>query len=801
MICLKGRSGVDLGSLLGGPFLKPCCGTSILIVYVEATNPPSVACSIGMIYGAIVWKPWVRLDRPPASQSAQTEVHITMPDAVNRSDRIRTTSNPTLRVVNWIFAPALRLQEGSLSASSRLIANRLIIGLKYIPGLLALVCLMSFSSRLAGEPHRITFNDTKEFQNWNYIRPDLTSRQSNDLPPSDEENATQATTPPARPADALSLHTLGDESPVIAPVRRQTTLSRDSISASRLLGPRYLCFVDAKQPKGYKTTRTGGEVSDYVFISYTRRQFYTRITGDPSLPVEQNDTLRSAAERDTATLIEYAIRAAEAAKVDAFWIDYECCQPEDTERWNDSVEDVYRICDIVRSAHSLVIVIGPPLDAAFQHEDGATRTTRVDWLHDWGRRLWTVPEALLTPSEHRISVYTAGVEAPEVVAKRNLASRVWDDAGTLRQLVEHYEASLPLTQLELISIALECLQRRQTEKRMNGDVAYALMGLLRQRPRVVKTDSDFQAFARLSLANDSDMLLERMLCLKPKTVDAAWHDLRDTWKARLWDIYPTCQVADIVDADTIMLGGAQGAVINWHSLSDVDYTATHIRATTWIFARQGPVGLFVYLNLWWIITVLFRLRLDKQAFDAGIMALTVTFGVLCAILFGIAAWAPILLRSLYQGDIADTQARFFAVEGRPDLNLVERYVFGWSSSRLKWVSSANPDQRSGGIPEALPLRGETIRQYTLVDTLTCSAMLFEAENPPSIAIACGREHGFLRTILCSYDSQTKTLSREAVVRMSTTVLDRMPKLDIFRFSLRRRKHIGETDEPYSLPVT
>ena len=42
------------------------------------------------------------------------------------------------------------------------------------------------------------------------------------------------------------------------------------------------------------------------------------------------------------------------------------------------------------------------------------------------------------------------------------------------------------------------------------------------------------------------------------TLNAAWHDLRDAWDARLWDIFPLCQVADIVDEDTIMLGGAQG---------------------------------------------------------------------------------------------------------------------------------------------------------------------------------------------------------------------------------------------------
>ena len=43
------------------------------------------------------------------------------------------------------------------------------------------------------------------------------------------------------------------------------------------------------------------------------------------------------------------------------------------------------------------------------------------------------------------------------------------------------------------------------------------MGLLRLRPKIDRTDSPFQAFARLSLANDSDMLLERLMCILPES--------------------------------------------------------------------------------------------------------------------------------------------------------------------------------------------------------------------------------------------------------------------------------------------
>ena len=80
---------------------------------------------------------------------------------------------------------------------------------------------------------------------------------------------------------------------------------------------------------------------------------------------------------------------------------------------------------------------------------------------------------------------------------------------------------------------------------MRGDHSYALMGLLLKRPAVDDTDSAFQAFARLSMANDSDRLLERMICLSPATPDTPWYSMSDTWHCKLWDIEPTCQIAGI----------------------------------------------------------------------------------------------------------------------------------------------------------------------------------------------------------------------------------------------------------------
>jgi hypothetical protein len=307
--------------------------------------------------------------------------------------------------------------------------------------------------------------------------------------------------------DALSLRAVDNFARPSSPRSPPARTSPGSLE--RLLRPRYLCFINSEF-SAYETRRVETWMAEsqthslvaYIFISYTRRQFYTQNCKSPELTwvpsVSQQDTAQrtNAARRDQCILTTYAIKAAEDAGVAAFWIDFECVQAEDNAAGDDDMEDVYRICDVVRGCHSMVIIFGPPLDDSLGHFLSASSSS-ADWLLDWGKRLWTLPEALLCPSEHKISIYELGNDEPEKIAKRNLPSRLWDDAATVRQLVEHYESSLTLTQLELISIALECLQRRQTEKRNSGDVAYALMGLLRMRPKVIKTDTDFQAFARL----------------------------------------------------------------------------------------------------------------------------------------------------------------------------------------------------------------------------------------------------------------------------------------------------------------
>ena len=104
------------------------------------------------------------------------------------------------------------------------------------------------------------------------------------------------------------------------------------------------------------------------------------------------------------------------------------------------------------------------------------------------------------------------------------------------------------------------------------------MGLLRRRPKINSTDTGFQALARLSLANDNDLLLERLMCVMPRSPEQPWFSLKDAYGVKLWDIIPTCQISGICEDDTVLLDGAFGATIHWDRFRKV---ANARRAWSW----------------------------------------------------------------------------------------------------------------------------------------------------------------------------------------------------------------------------
>lgn len=703
--------------------------------------------------------------------------------------------------MDWFLDPKdgriqpLRVQQAKHLNDPMPTALRIVFGMFSLPIVLAIILwvpaswllqfVMLWPRNLEGHVRNNGWYDPVRYRDWKYSR--SARNPCEDCNKKTEDNSDEDL--------PLLGHELKDDpelalrsSDAVYRSKQQKLGSTNRAMIKRLHGPRYLCFL--RQTNGTKDNKRlyhtrlvadwmrdhGQEAAPtYVFVSYTRRQF--------------NTPNGIGAER----LIERAITAAKAAYVQAFWIDFECIKTDREIDTDDSIlADAFRICDIVRAAYSMIIVLGPPVDSPREHYSQAAKAR---WFKQWGSRLWTVPEALLCPAEQRIGIYAIGdTQGPELVAKRNIPSRCWSlDADEMRELVDHYEGTISLTPLELVSTALRCLQRRQTLMMSHGDVSYALMGLLRRRPTVNTSDSDFEAFARLSLANDSDLLLERLLCMLPPKPDALWHhDFEDAWGQQLWDFDPLVQVAGIVDNRTVLLDGAYGATIRWDKLKQVAFLKRKtVGRQVLAFLVRGLPGLFLsglIMSAWGAIQ-LFLASSQSIVLPPVMIAGLVVNGV-CALL---SCLVPFGIRALYCGKFWDTQAYFFGMEGIPDLGYVERRLFGRDEGRLKWSTNGSKLSKhrlvDGECQAIAPIDNgrdqKWLKLYTIVDTFTMTATAFYAERPPTAVMVCGREGGMQRAALCSYDWQTQTFVRETVVRMKTLTLERMRRVDRFRFCLTR----------------
>jgi hypothetical protein len=142
--------------------------------------------------------------------------------------------------------------------------------------------------------------------------------------------------------------------------------------SERPLRPRYLCFLNGANGVSVEKvedwiSRQGIESDmNYIFVAYTNKQFC------------QDE------EKDMDALHLIAQRAARAAGVPAYWIGCSCMPDEDQ-----MTEDIHRISDVVRGAHSLVIIVGPPPG------NNECEIGMEGMLKQWGTRMWTFPEVLL----------------------------------------------------------------------------------------------------------------------------------------------------------------------------------------------------------------------------------------------------------------------------------------------------------------------------------------------------------------------------------------------------------------------
>ena len=341
------------------------------------------------------------------------------------------------------------------------------------------------------------------------------------------------------------------------------------------------------------------------------------------------------------------------------------------------------------------------------------------------------------------------------------------------------------------------------------------------------------------MANDSDMLLERMLCFSPETTEPEWHAMRDTWGVNLWDIYPSCQVAGIGHNDTVLLDGARAASVRWKSFTRVRTLRrdTWVRVLAKIALHTSALVLVLgglFLGEAYNLTRREQELIDAISFDdtgissvdaeltdplndlaetlvhglAGLLVSVNALYALAGLCFAYGAVvllvAPALLLRTYGDRLWNQQPWLFGFEGYCDLHTVERQLFG-TRGRLTWSPLGSPlarhepdvwgdcmpvDPTADPAVAALVERSKTAPQgeqrvFTLIDTHTMTATLFAAARPPVAFLLLGSEGGMQRAVGCSYDWTSGTLYPEAVLRMETSVRDLMDFLPRARLGLKR----------------
>ncbi|KAF5000203.1 hypothetical protein FGRMN_2017 [Fusarium graminum] len=586
--------------------------------------------------------------------------------------------------------------------------------------------------------------------------------------------------------------------------RKGLSLMARNSQVYRMLRPRYLCFlreafndenkgVDVRSVAEWENSDGQDSSLSYLFVAYSTEHF------------------SHGSAQDMIDLHYIAETACRAAKLPAYWIACSCMRDE-----NELESDVYRISDVLRGADRMVIAVGRG-KASRAGSSGKANTESL--LREWGSRMWTFPEVLLSPGRN-IWVYTrdGNFQSPMVIAKNQFAAQVWTymDPDVARHLTDHYLGSINLSRLEQAVLALKCLYSRHTTEYLPGDQAYALMGLLRLRPQVDRTDTAFQAFSRLSLANDSDQLLERYICTLPVHKDQAWYNMEDAYSSSLWDITPYCQVAGIAENDTILIDGAWGISIRWKSFYPV-YWSTGPSLKRWLsaLAVEWSGGCFV-LAVTLIAVGAQQNKSSSITYSNGVSSTTtvqgsvgtpvIVIGVIFLLLF-LYIWiiTPNLVRIIYTGKFDQTQAEMFGFEGHLNAPTIERAIFGGNFGRFSWTTNGSPLSRAMvnefgervGIdpckdPEvrmkveaAKHARPGEMRIFTLVDTYNMELTLFEAVRPPVSLMFCASEGGMQRAIGCSYEWETQTMYRETVLRMPTAALNRMGRVSRFRMGIQR----------------
>ncbi|KAG2151231.1 uncharacterized protein EDB93DRAFT_1083385 [Suillus bovinus] len=501
----------------------------------------------------------------------------------------------------------------------------------------------------------------------------------------------------------------------------------------------------------------------FIAISFSTADAYTQGADDEALQKAQ--------------FIEEVRAAVLGQKYDAYWLDLECVGKMPSEK----NRDLYCMADVYRAADVTLIMLGK-----------STAGENECW-RSWGQRVWTMPEALLGP---HLRYKFRDREAVTPLSLFELANLAYTRYDVEQAIINAYSGKDPLERLERLTLLKSAIWQRATaalapgvapppkldmigdsEKSIIGGPypaarVYALMGFFEHRIQPNYLEDDLHALVRLSMANDNDRIVERMVSMLPLTTTntACWYSDDDIYGANLWDIIPEIQVAGVTENGALVVDGCRMASIRWKDFPEVAFEPTDS-------FRRNVIGFFPYLSLPALIIGLSVLTISRVG---GIALIVIGFVFLV-----MSPWMLVFSKS---GRIISTQPWLIGVKGAISIKEVEKHLYGGAKAhfpRMYFTPSGSKFSR----PEKGSERGGSAVQYddakqadsgpdaghiyTLIDTCSSTMYYFRAERPPTVCIFTGREGGLGRFVLCSERCGINELHKESVLRMPTEISQRM----------------------------
>ncbi|KAJ5511522.1 hypothetical protein N7453_003625 [Penicillium expansum] len=569
-----------------------------------------------------------------------------------------------------------------------------------------------------------------------------------------------------------------------------------------------------KKTKDIRDKKTG-MLQPYIFLSFSRANY-------PGIEKEElRKMLYQVAERMLQH--ENLHKDPHDPPLEAFWMDIDCVSEDKSipaRRFeSEYTRDVNSICDAVRCAKRSSSLptesdtVSPILNICLCYARDVT-------LSDMKQSFW---ERIKSNSDEH------------------------EDEDAVGCLINHYTNSLQLSELQLFTFAVQAMAMQTTSVDTQGyetkHMAYAAMGLLSYRLTPNDSDNVFQAIARLSIVNDSNQLLERLLCLSPDPKHSTKDRLpilapagsqailrniadKDQYGTHLWDIKPICDVVGVgndSEEPTVIINRCRGIPIRWKNFPKLKYTkgldggiSTAISKVI-IYLGIGLVGngfalfppaiaLAVSVIPWGeqppVIAQMMEFILHTIV-PRYLLAVPMYLGIVWII-----SWfCPWAVRKLCS-DVQGSSNHLVGFEGTMSLHDLEKTIYGNFNDRLSYTASStvfsgklrHKELRMSKEPiqkywrqkfEELKLP-KTHRIFTLVDTGNMTVSVISAERPPVVALICGREGGMLRVLLCSWRFETNCLYREGVVRMRSSLEEQATPNDWLKISLASQGDVNRT---------